>query len=267
MGKSKAERGLCSVRGCEAEAKSRGMCRRHYEAERRRTGPRCSVEGCERSATAKGRCNVHYEEWRRAEGLVGECSVDGCTEALESRGMCRSHYLRWRRKRASVDADFPQCSVIGCEDPAFARGVCQVHYVREQHHGHPLALVRPDPREPVCGVEGCEGVVVAQSRCAAHVDSVAVKPQGRNVGPCSESGCDAPAKTRGMCRRHYARWLRGPQPIPESVKLRAERDAQIVALVAEGRRAVEVAEMVGLTPDRVRQIVRAARNARKRPQP
>lgn len=29
-----------------------------------------------------------------------------------------------------------------------------------------------------------------------------------NGGPCSESGCEEPAKCRGMCERHYSKWKR-----------------------------------------------------------
>lgn len=67
----------------------------------------CSVEGCERLTLAKGLCKAHYERNRRngtPGGLIGParfvrpvrlCSVDGCDRLHKTNGFCALHYQRW----------------------------------------------------------------------------------------------------------------------------------------------------------------------------
>lgn len=64
---------ICSVEGCERQAKSRGWCHGHYQRwrrtgqvedeaplGRRRHHPVCSVPDCDRDTYAKALCNTHY---------------------------------------------------------------------------------------------------------------------------------------------------------------------------------------------------------------
>lgn len=61
---------LCSVDGCEDDARTRGYCQKHYEKwlkygdplayAPRRTGGACRIEGCDGTAVARGLCRACY---------------------------------------------------------------------------------------------------------------------------------------------------------------------------------------------------------------
>lgn len=69
----------------------------------------CTVEGCERPNLAKGLCKAHYERNRRNGTSGGDiaaprwvkppqvCSVEGCNRRLKTNGYCGMHYQRWRK--------------------------------------------------------------------------------------------------------------------------------------------------------------------------
>lgn len=60
----------CSVEDCERQLYVKGMCRPHYDGQRRASGPRCSIEGCENPRNSHGYCNTHL--WRvRTKGDAG----------------------------------------------------------------------------------------------------------------------------------------------------------------------------------------------------
>ena len=86
----------------------------------------CTVDGCERPMLAKGLCKAHYERNRR-NGTLGQgigpprfmraprfCSVEGCGRRHKTNGFCNLHYLRLLKwgdplKTAYVEgADHPQ---------------------------------------------------------------------------------------------------------------------------------------------------------------
>ena len=64
----------CSEPGCEARARARGLCERHYSRARRRVdfrprtvkdNPVCEIEGCGRPRRALGLCaKHHHKHWR-----------------------------------------------------------------------------------------------------------------------------------------------------------------------------------------------------------
>ena len=85
-----AER-TCNVVGCTGAVHGRGLCMRHYQAERRRQGgfrervydmsgrPArgvCEVAGCGRPTKARGLCNRHYVAATRAGGLGADAQAD-----------------------------------------------------------------------------------------------------------------------------------------------------------------------------------------------
>lgn len=70
----------CSVEGCQAPHRARGLCNRHYKRQRRHGD----------AATVHGRGG-------RPIGAVRLCSVAGCSELHASRGYCGMHYQRWQK--------------------------------------------------------------------------------------------------------------------------------------------------------------------------
>jgi hypothetical protein len=80
----------CSIASCGQRAHARGLCMRHYKADRR---PTCGRPGCERRASRRGGlCQTCYD----ADRLSGrECTVAGCERRQKARGWCAMHYNRW----------------------------------------------------------------------------------------------------------------------------------------------------------------------------
>ena len=62
----------CAEPGCDAPARTRDFCRRHYKKALRHgtipkllkpRPPHCQVDGCDKPVVAKGFCNCHYKHW------------------------------------------------------------------------------------------------------------------------------------------------------------------------------------------------------------
>ena len=64
---------------------------------------KCSVEGCDRQARTKGMCSKHYGNFWRTGSAVAEkpwkkyiptkkCSVEGCMREVSAQGVCANHY-------------------------------------------------------------------------------------------------------------------------------------------------------------------------------
>ena len=78
-----------------------------------------------------------------------------------------------------------ECSVEGCEVTVWSRGLCRKHYDRQRHAG---TTDPPPSREE-------------RNRAGAL-------KRRKYAGPCSAAGCDRPARSRGLCSRHYNQWYR-----------------------------------------------------------
>jgi hypothetical protein len=114
-----------------------GLCRRHYDLSRNRSGsqrnkqaPVCSVDGCNGRPHARNYCPKHYRRWLlwghpdvvvprigRAQRL---CSVDGCLRPYYVRGLCIMHYARQKRRELGIPEKkrLGTCCVSGCRlDP------------------------------------------------------------------------------------------------------------------------------------------------------
>lgn len=63
----------------------------------------CSVSGCVKKSLAKGLCKSHYERNRKHGDPLGgffplqTCKIDGCNGKHASNGLCGKHYMRLRR--------------------------------------------------------------------------------------------------------------------------------------------------------------------------
>lgn len=66
----------------------------------------CGELSCDRAATAGGLCKHHYELQRRASVPFLECSLQECDKDSRygSKGMCAMHYQRSRRRGLPDDA-------------------------------------------------------------------------------------------------------------------------------------------------------------------
>lgn len=67
----------------------------------------CSVTGCSAPHRARGLCNTHYHQHYRRGSLPprqyeNSCTIEDCQRPLEARGLCKLHYQRWF-KRGSPD--------------------------------------------------------------------------------------------------------------------------------------------------------------------
>ena len=74
------------------------------------------------------------------------------------------------------------CWVEGCEGEPERQGLCFKHYMRLRRHGN-----FDDPPPPTGRAPKYTGIA------------------------CSEKDCKVQAMSRGMCKPHYAKWLRGGQ--------------------------------------------------------
>lgn len=108
----------CSVETCDAPARSRGWCERHYnrwlahgdptiklQPGRPKSNFQCTVDGCEKTAKCVGLCPAHYRRHRLGEPMdtplrrrnPGDiCEVDGCDKPYRAAGLCAMHWKRMR---------------------------------------------------------------------------------------------------------------------------------------------------------------------------
>lgn len=125
------EQKTCTIQGCIALVRARGMCSSHYnkalragEIEGLKT---CPTPGCERTVVAKGLCHVHYSEQRKSGGLGNTevCEEDRCGRPVHALNVCQTHYI-YKRKRGENPSARP-CSVVDCERFAESNGLCSPH--------------------------------------------------------------------------------------------------------------------------------------------
>jgi hypothetical protein len=90
----------CSVSGCIRPIYSKGLCHKHYDADRLARAPKCTAPGCDAPQWAGGFCGPHYRAALRREGP--RCSVEGCERGAVSRGLCDSHRKR-RDRQGAID--------------------------------------------------------------------------------------------------------------------------------------------------------------------
>ncbi len=91
----------------------------------------CKIEDCDRALVAKGLCQKHWQAERKK--TMGTCEVSGCSRIQKARGLCVTHYAR------DMSASKPTCKVKGCTKNIHVQGMCNQHYLMMKKHGDPLA--------------------------------------------------------------------------------------------------------------------------------
>lgn len=188
---------ICIVRGCKDPHSSKGFCKKHYTAWRRKLilddgsfteayQPRPEYERCKYpecgTTTIKGHglCNKHYK-WA-TRGII---SMETC-EAKDEDWLTR-HNLQIKivnGKRFGLKRH--SCKIIGCTNTKLkGRGLCGYHYSRYangfmtengERMAKPIVSYREDFK---CTIPGCT---------ITHKESRMVK---------------------GLCRHHYGQYLNG----------------------------------------------------------
>lgn len=124
---------MCKISSCERSVLAKGLCRSHYDQERRGNEPGsirsygipkvCSIDGCANDSFAKGYCRNHYDQITKTGKIrvLNEfCWVEGCGNAAPN-DLCVKH--RTYRSRLKATTEFivelfssQQCSICGNED-------------------------------------------------------------------------------------------------------------------------------------------------------
>ena len=94
----------CTVLGCDAKHKARGLCKKHY-AQHHKTI--CKMKDCTRVRKIKGLCHACYTKEVLAGRIDGKmCSVPNCPNISINSKYCSSHRSRLSKK-GDVQAHIP----------------------------------------------------------------------------------------------------------------------------------------------------------------
>ena len=108
---------ICEAEDCDAEARTVGLCPRHYQQVRRH-----------------GRLTPEWEYQKRS----GECRVGICDEAQVAKGYCFRHYQQMRcygRHTPERERVYGRtsCKLVDCHGRHSWRGYCKKHYMSEYY--------------------------------------------------------------------------------------------------------------------------------------
>ena len=94
------------------------------------------------------------------------------------------------------------CSIGGCEKKHEAKGYCKVHYRSFMKYGDALHVERTR----------AESAKIRKAKEQRKIDRILEKAEAARqaalAGHCTAKGCKEPIKTRFLCEKHYARYLR-----------------------------------------------------------
>jgi len=154
---------------CGEPSYQKSLCLKHYRVQQAADRGPCSVEGCDEPWKSNGLCGTHYTRWRRtgstdAPAPSGRpCSVENCDERTRAREYCQKHYRLWRKYGTPVAPKRKKvlipCSENPCDSMAVRKnGMCDYHYRKARKAA-----------KPRCAREGCEEGASARSAfCGAH---------------------------------------------------------------------------------------------------
>ena len=189
---------ICKIESCKLRSRYQGMCKKH--ADQFLPKPKCTIEGCKRVRYSRKMCNTHYYLWRQ-ENTTNECSVEGCTRVVRAKKLCSTHY-----QRHLVGKDL--------NSPTHKRLPVEAVSIRE---------VETPPKEPVVNIP------IEIYRATIKPAESKKKRQAEKIITCNAVKCNNPAKTRGLCVKHYLRYrknitLAKDQKIKEKqIKLKQEK--------------------------------------------
>lgn len=187
----------CSVEGCARPHRSGGYCTGHYDRMRwtgdpgpvdfepRRPGATCSIEDCDRPTAGLGWCDKHYQRYR---------STGDPTTPLPERGprwvgdSVSYNGMHQRIGKLRGPARDQKC--VSCGEVANHWAYDHTDPAPKVESGKPYSL-DPQRYRPMC------------QPCHRRMDAERTRTKG-----CSEPDCDRPHKSRGLCGRHYQRWLK-----------------------------------------------------------
>jgi len=131
----------CKTSGCDRGTEGfTGLCRKHYERQRRinvaKNPPRvCELLDCERTHEALGLCARHYKSrWIQGE-RTRPCSEEGCESQYYSGKLCRKHYVLYKNAGKS-SCDGPECSRA-----IDTLGLCRYHQRQKNVLKQPLTAI------------------------------------------------------------------------------------------------------------------------------
>lgn len=182
-----------------------------------------------------------------------KCEYVGCASPHKTRGLCAKHYQRLRKSGdPSLVVGKPRiqfgniCRVIDCGRLVTAKNLCNTHYTRLARHGNfDLLRVYRTPGVNACVTPGCGRELKGRdycSKCYARVMRHGTsQPAGMTerrsaylpTETCSVAGCDSPAKSKNMCRRHYCAGLRKRDPLTYKLYILRRRARVADAYVAD----------------------------------
>lgn len=191
--------GSCNFLNCENPSRTKGLCPKHYEQERRGREPRtyrpeeppkCKVSHCpEPSSVFEGHllCVSHYQlqyrgidpETRIVTGGRSRkvCVFTQCARRSEGpKGVCAYHTRRIRtgREVAPAGCNIPvngPCSFEGCTRPYATKSLCHSHYSQLKTTGKLKPLRDYDKYtrgEHVCEIKACRRRSVSSGLCENH---------------------------------------------------------------------------------------------------
>ena len=88
----------------------------------------CSEANCELDAKTRGLCSKHYQKWKRKGIGKGPCSVSNCKHNAYTKGMCKSHYEYALKKKLEKDSTRPSCIIRECAKSSIVKKMCTTHH-------------------------------------------------------------------------------------------------------------------------------------------
>lgn len=104
--------------------------------------------------------------------------------------------------------EFTECSVEGCTDIAEVKGMCRRHYKQMLYHKN-KTTTRNNSKNKGNKCLLCDNEAKIKGLCKNHYNAELIKITKPKLDrTCKIDGCNIPVKTRGMCQKHYTRWMR-----------------------------------------------------------
>ena len=230
----------CSIEGCEKNTYAKRLCTKHYQFARvtklKEEGKEvkkstCAVQGCEKISYRRGYCYYHN---RTLPGSK-KCKLEGCNKVISCKGLCHQHYYKWK-----MEQNDKICRVEGCNSGVRSKDLCSRHYQRFLRN-MPLEDVPKEKPEPkIKSIRRSNKnnrnntVSIPQEIYIEGLKSSKSKPTPKKQKPkviiCNSQKCKNPAKTRGLCIKHYLQYKRN---IAYAEKLEKEKLANMKQLEQE----------------------------------